>query len=202
MTAISAGSYPVPGGSYPVGLDVDPPAEQNRLSVLLRLLFVIPAAIVAYVVGLALVVVSVIAWFVVLITGKYPAGMSSFTEGGVRWVTRVLGYAYLLTDKYPPFALADDAGYPIRVAAQGQVEGRNRLTVFFRYILAIPHIIIVGVLGYAVGVVALIAWVIALVTGSVPPGLHNFIAGYLRWNLRYSAYLLLLTDEYPPFSLT
>lgn len=202
MTAISAGSYPVPGGSYPVGLDVDPPAQQNRVSVLLRILFVIPAAIVAYLVGLALAVVGLIAWFVILITGKYPSGMLSFSEGGMRWVTRVLGYGYLLTDKYPPFSLEDDAAYPIRVSAQGQIDGRNRLTVFFRYILAIPHLIIVGVLGYAVGVVALIAWVIALVTGSVPPGLHGFIAGYLRWNLRAQAYVLLLTDEYPPFSLT
>jgi Domain of unknown function (DUF4389) len=200
VTAIPA-SYDMPQGSYPVGLDVDPPAQQNRVSVILRLIFVIPAAIVAALVGIALAVVTLIAWFVILITGKYPAGLMSFAEGGLRWAVRVTGYCYLLTDKYPPFSLEDDAAYPIRVSVQGQIDGRNRLTCFFRYIMAIPHLIILGALNYVIGVVAFIAWLIAVFTGEVPDGLHNFIAGYLRWYTRAEAYILLLTDEYPPFGM-
>ena len=190
------------GTDYPVQVDIDGPQPQNRLSVLLRLIFAIPAAIVAAVIGLVAAVVAIIAWFAILITGKYPAGMLSFVVGALRWGTRVGGYAYLLTDKYPPFSSAEDAEYPIRLSAVEQVEGRNRLTTLFRVIMIIPHYIIISVLGYAAGVVGIIGWFAALFTGSVPAGLHSFLAGYTRWNARYQAYALLVTDEYPPFSLS
>jgi hypothetical protein len=194
MTAVGAG--------YPVEVDIDDAQEQNRLSVLLRLIYVIPAAIVAAVVGLVAAVVAIIAWFAILFTGKYPAGMLSFVVGALRWGTRVSGYAYLLTDKYPPFSSDENAQYPIRLSAVEQVEGRNRLTTLFRIIMIIPHYIIITVLGYAAGVVAVIAWFAALFTGTVPAGLHSFLGGYTRWNARYQAYALLVTDEYPPFSLS
>ncbi|MEX0783017.1 MAG: DUF4389 domain-containing protein [Dehalococcoidia bacterium] len=187
---------------YPVTVDVDDAKEQNRLSVLLRIIFAIPALLVAAVIGLVAAVVAVIAWFAILITGKFPAGMLSFVVGALRWTTRVSAYCYLLTDKYPPFSGDEDTAYPIRLQAVEQVEGRNRLTTLFRVIMIIPHYIIVGVLGYAAGVVALIGWFAALFTGSVPTGLHSFLTGYTRWNARYMAYALLITDDYPPFSLT
>jgi hypothetical protein len=192
----------VVGPVYPVEVDIDEPQEQNRLSVLLRLIFVIPAALIAAAVGFAAAVVAIVAWFAILITGKFPGGMLSFVVGALRWSTRVTGYFYLLTDKYPPFSLDQDAVYPIRLAAAEQVEGRNRVTTLFRVIMIIPHYIIISALGYAAGIVAFIAWFAALFTGSVPAGLHSFLAGYTRWNARYMAYALLVTDDYPPFSLT
>lgn len=188
--------------AYPIQLEVDPAAPQNRLSVFLRILYIIPQAIVLAFVGIALEIVTLIAWIVIIITGRYPEGMLRFAIGAFRWATRVGAYAYLLTDKYPPFSLEEHPSYPIRPSVQERSGDRNRLTVFFRIILAIPHAIIVGVLGYAVAVVVLIAWFAALFTGSVPEGLHNFVAGYARWNARYTGYLLLLCDEYPPFSLS
>jgi hypothetical protein len=188
--------------NYPVGVDVDPPAQQNRVSVFFRLLFMIPAAIVAGVIVLVAYVVALIGWFTILFTGKFPEGMVNFVVGALRWWTRVYGYVYLLTDKYPPFSLEDDSAYPVRFRGQGQSEGRNRLTAFFRIILAIPHIIIIQVLGYAAAVVGLISWFAALFTGSVPEGMHNFLAGYIRWTARTYAYMFLVTDEYPPFSLS
>jgi hypothetical protein len=188
--------------SYPVSLDVDPPAAQGRLGVFFRLILAIPQCIVFYVVAIVAAIITLIAWFVILITGKYPAGMMGFVEGTLRWGVRVGGYVLLLTDKYPPFSLNEAAAYPVRATVHGQVDGRNRLTVFFRIIMIIPHAIIVQVLGYAAEVVAFIAWFAALFTGSVPAGLHSFMAGYLRWYTRYAAYALLLTDEYPPFSLS
>lgn len=201
MTTMSA-NYAAGGGGFPASLDVDPPAGQNRLSVLLRLLFALPSAIGLSIVGLIAGVITVIAWLVILFTGKYPGGMMNVVQGYVRWAARTYGYLYMLTDKYPPFSLNEDSAYPIRPTVGGETDGRNRLTVFFRYLMAIPHLIVLGILNYAMAVVGFLAWVIALFTGSVPPGLHNFIAGYVRWQMRVQTYILLLTDTYPPFSLS
>jgi len=188
--------------AYPITLEVDPAAPQSRLTVFFRLLMVIPQAIVLAFVGIAAYIVTVIAWFAILITGSYPEGMLRFASGALRWGVRVEGYAYLLTGSYPPFSLEAISDYPIRPGVEGQSANRNRLTAFFRIIMVIPHAIIVQVLGYAVAVVVFISWVAALFTGSVPEGLHNFIAGYIRWYARYIGYAMLLCDEYPPFSLS
>jgi hypothetical protein len=188
--------------AYPFSVDVDAAAPQNRLSVLLRILYVIPHAIIMYFLQLAMGVIAFIAWFAILFTGQYPQGMMQFSVNAMHWWTRYTGYTYLLTDKYPPFAMGADANYPIRLAGDGTIEGRNRLTVFFRYFMLIPHAIVLAVLGLVGGVLILVAWIAALFTGSVPAGIHNFLAGLLRWTTRVGAYMLLLTDEYPPFSLS
>ena len=77
---------------------------------------------------------------------------------------------------------------------------RSRLTVFFRLLLVIPHVIWLEIWGIAVAVVVLIAWFAALFTGRVPAGLHNFIASFLRYSTRVYGYLFLLADPWPPFS--
>ncbi|MDZ7729133.1 MAG: DUF4389 domain-containing protein [Dehalococcoidia bacterium] len=143
-------------------------------------------------------------WFAILFTGRYPAGMLRFSIGFMRWNARVSGYMYLLTDRYPPFSMDEDALYPVRIEIDEEVEGRNRLTTFWpiRWLLAIPHLIIIQVLGYVAGILVFIAWIVALITGSVPAGLHNFLAGYVRWQFRANAYAYNLTDRYPPFSLS
>jgi hypothetical protein len=188
---------------YPINLEVEGPTRQSRLSVLLRLLYVIPHMIILYFLTIAMAVVWFISWFAILFTGSYPAGLLRFSLGTWRWLMRATAYAFLLTDKYPPFSLDDEAEYPIRLVAVEEVEGRNRLTTFWpvRFVLAIPHLLIVSVLVYAVAVVAFVAWFAALFTGSVPAGLHNFIAGGLRWYARAYGYTYNLVDEYPPFSL-
>ncbi|MBA4180001.1 MAG: DUF4389 domain-containing protein [Anaerolinea sp.] len=202
MTTVSPAYEAADSGPYPFGLDVDGPQAQNRLSVFLRLIFAIPHFIALALIGIAAYVITIIAWFVILFTGKYPGGMVNFTTGALRWGIRAYGYTFLLTDKYPPFSLDDDAAYPIRVSANPQLDGRNRLTVFFRVIMIIPHAIVLGIINYVAELLGFVAWLIALFTGSVPAGLHNFLAGWLRWSTRYYAYALLLTDEYPPFSLS
>jgi len=189
-------------GAYPFNVAFDPPKEQNRLSVLLRLLYAIPIAIVACIVVLIASVMTVIAWVVILVTGKYPEGMANFVLGAWRMTVTAGSYEYLLTDQYPPFSPSEDlAGYAVRPSGTVAIDGRNRLTVLLRYFMAIPHLIALWVLGVVGGVVALIAWFVALFTGSVPPGLHTFLSGWQRWQARAVAYILLLTDEYPPFSL-
>ncbi|MCK9517890.1 MAG: DUF4389 domain-containing protein [Dehalococcoidia bacterium] len=200
MTTTSA-EFAMAGGAYPVEVQVEPPVEQNRLSVLLRIIFAIPHAIIISALGYVVGVTAFIAWLIILFTGKCPPGLLKFHAGYVRWAARAYGYLGLLTDKYPPFSLDDDPAYPIRVSVAEAAEGRNRLTVFFRVILAIPHLIVLSILGLVVYIVAFIAWIIALITGVVPEGMHNFIGGVLRWSTRVNAYLYLLRDEYPPFSL-
>lgn len=201
MTAIPA-SIAVADGGYPFGLEVDGPQPQNRLSVLLRIIYAIPHLIILALLGVAAEVITVIAWLVILITGKYPGGMANFVLGAMRWGARSYGYMFLLTDKYPPFSLEATADYPIRFDGTVAIDGRNRVTVFFRVLMAIPHLIILYVLTLVAEVVGFIAWIVGLFTGRVPDGLHTFLAGWLRWELRAVAYYALLTDEYPPFSMS
>jgi hypothetical protein len=186
---------------YPVGLDVDGPAAQNRLSVLLRLIFAIPHVIVLYILLLVAEIVVFISWWVILFTGKLPAGMANFVANVLQWGARVGGYYALLTDKYPPFAMGEDSSYPVRLSITPQLEGRNRLTVFFRILMVIPQAIVLYIVTLVAEILVFISWIVALFTGTVPAGMHNFIAGWLRWELRVNAYMLLLTDQYPPFSL-
>jgi len=200
MAAISATAGV--SGPFPFGLEVGGPEPQSRLSVLLRIFYAIPHLIVLYLLNAVLSIVSFIAWLVILFTGKYPGGMMNFTTGGLRWSLRVGGYLALLTDKYPPFSLEDDATYPIRFVGTGHVDGRNRLTCFFRILMIIPHLIVLYVLGAIAEIAIFIGWIAALITGSVPGGIHNFAAGVLRWAARVEAYYYLLTDDYPPFSMS
>src|SRR5687767_8139424 len=120
------------GGSYPISFDVQPSAPQSRVSVFFRIILAIPHLLIFYFLGGVQSVVTLIAWFAIVITGKYPEGLLKFSIGVHRWGARVMGYATLLTDKYPPFSMDDDSSYPIRYQVQAQSEGRNRLTTFFR----------------------------------------------------------------------
>ena len=187
---------------YPITFDVGPASPQSRLTVLLRYFMAIPHLIILYALNIASQVVALIAWFAILFTGKYPAGLFGFSAGMLRWSTRVNAYMLLLTGQYPPFSLDDVPGYPVRLSIDANLENRNRLTTFFRIIMVIPHFIALAILAIPVSVVLMISWLVALFTGRVPDGLHNFIAGFARWSTRANAYMLLLTDEYPPFSLS
>jgi hypothetical protein len=89
--------------------------------------------------------------------------------------------------------------YPISFDADPALEGRNRLTSFFRYIVAIPWLIVAYIYGIVAEIVAIIAWFAIVFTGKYPEGLYNFTAGYLRMSTRTNSYLYLLTDEFPPF---
>jgi hypothetical protein len=79
---------------------------------------------------------------------------------------------------------------------------RNRFTVAFRIPLALPHLLILVVLGYLWSLTSIIAWFAILISGRYPPALYRFAVGVLRWSTRVEGYLLLLTDEYPPFALS
>ena len=204
---------------YPVQLEIDAAAPQNRFKVFFRPILVIPHWIIIGLLGIVAFVVWLLASLSIVITGRYPAPLLRFSTGYARWATRVSAYggAYsyneqtgigvitggFLTDKYPPFTLGEAPEYPVRLHVAEQVEGRNRLTGFFpvRLIMLIPHIIILAILGIIVTIATIVAWLAGIVLGRLPEWLHDFIAGYTRWSTRASIYGGLLVDEYPPFSM-
>ena len=186
---------PPPQALAPVLVAIDPPAPQSRLTVLVRMLLFIPHYIVLAALGLAAYVVTIIGWFAALFTGQLPGFAAEFLTGYLRWQTRAVAYLYLLTGIYPPFTL-EDAPYPIRVAV---LPGRlNRLAVFFRFILIIPAAIVIT-LAYlgAFTIVAFVTWIIVLIRGGMPAGLHQALSAVLRYGTRVMGYELMLTSAYP-----
>jgi Domain of unknown function (DUF4389) len=171
------------------------PAQQNRLTVLIRIILAIPHIIVLWALGIASEVVVVICWFAALFVGRLPNSLGEFLAGYLRWASRFYSYLFLLTDKYPPFELGD-AEYPVRVLVR---PGRlNRLAVFFRLILAIPAYILAALVLYGMETLVLfVTWLIVLIAGHMPRSLHEAIAAGTRYHIRFYGYVFLLTGTYP-----
>jgi hypothetical protein len=149
------------------------------------------------VLGAVASVVALIAWFSIVITGFMPSGLWNLSAYYLRWRVRAVAYLALLRDEYPPFG---DEPYPAELLLAAPDAPRNRLSVAFRLILALPHLVVLWALGIVWAVVTLIIWVSILIDGSCPPSLYRFSLGALRWSTRVEAYVLLLHDEYPPFA--
>jgi hypothetical protein len=171
------------------------PAQQDRLTVLVRIILAIPHLIVLWALGIAAEVVVIICWFAALFMGRLPDSLAEFLAGYLRWASRFYSYLFLLTDKYPPFELGD-AEYPVRVLIR---PGRlNRLAVFFRLILAIPAYILAVLVLYGMEtLVMFVTWLIVLIAGRMPRSLHEAIAAGTRYHIRLYGYLFLLTGTYP-----
>jgi hypothetical protein len=183
---------------YPVTYEADYQRERNRLTAFFRLLVAIPWLIVAYIYAIAQLVVVVIAWFALLILGRFPEGMYNFVGGVLRFSERVNGFAYLQTDEWPPFGIGEDPSYPIRVNFHPPAARQSRAKAFFRLILAIPLIVLSYAVSYALMGVAIISWLTIVFRGYQPAAIHNALAFLMGWNTRASAYILLMRDEYPP----
>jgi hypothetical protein len=150
------------------------------------------------VLGAVAVVCALIAWFAIVFTGSAPEGLLKLGAFYLRWRVRASAYIALLRDEYPPFG---DADYPAEVELPLVPVSRNRVSVAFRPILVVPHLLAIWAIGFAWGITTVIAWFAILFTGRYPRALYQFGTGALRWTTRVEAYLLLLTDDYPPFSL-
>ena len=183
---------------HPVQFMAQYAQRRSRLTVFFRLILAIPHLIVASLWGIAAIVVTFIAWFAILITGRYPLGMWRFVAEWFAYYQRVMGYTWLLTDVYPPFGNAGSE-YPIYVGLE-YPEASSRLKTFFRAVLVIPFLIVAYVLNWVGEIVAFISWVIIVIMGTLPGGLFNFIQMVLRFGARVSAFGLLLTDAWPNFS--
>jgi hypothetical protein len=186
--------------SYPVTFEADYVEQRSRLTTFFRLLLVIPHLIVASLWGIAVFVVVVIAWFALLFTGRWPAGMYDFTTGFLRYYTRVHAYLFLLADPYPPFSGADDSAYPVRLHVGPPLPEYNRLKVLLRIFYIIPAYLIVYVMNVVVELAAFASWLVIVVTGKQPKGLQDVIGLCLSYTARAFALFLLLTETYPPFT--
>jgi hypothetical protein len=208
---------------YPLQLTGELSPRLSRGLWLVKWVLAIPHYITLFFLWVAFVVVSVIAFFAILFTGRYPRGLFEFNVGVLRWSWRVGFYSYsaLGTDQYPPFTLADVPAYPARLEVDYQVSLSRGLVLVKWWLLALPHYLIIGVFtggafaGYnevndgnawadgsgLIGLLVLIAGIVLLFAGRYPRGLFDLVLGMNRWVLRVLAYAGLMTDTYPPFRL-
>jgi hypothetical protein len=192
---------------------------------LVKWLLAIPHFIILIFLWIAFFLVTIIAFFAILFTGRYPRGLFEFNVGVMRWTWRVGYYTYdvLGTDRYPPFSLADDPDYPARLDVAYPESLSRGLVLVKWWLLAIPQYVIVflfvggtwdtnswdqydrwGWGYYSVGLIAVcvfFAAIAVLFTARYPRGLYDFVMGMNRWAIRVTAYAALMTDTYPPFRL-
>jgi hypothetical protein len=229
---LTANPYPAFDGSpgYPVDCQIDPPARQNRWKTLFRLLFALPALLLAavlaglgagggggsrtqggettyswsYAVSIA-VTVAVLAWFACLALGRMPRGFRDLQAYALRYSAQAAGYLFLLTDRYPdanpetPTPPQPAPEHPVRLALTDDGR-RSRLTVFFRLLLALPHLVWLALWTLAAVVAAIVAWFAALVVGRLPQAFHRFLGAYVRYVAHVSAFITLVANPFPGFT--
>ncbi|MER6663907.1 DUF4389 domain-containing protein [Amycolatopsis japonica] len=206
--------------SVRVEAELDP--GLSRWLWLVKWVLAIPHYLVLALLWLAFIPLTVLAFFAILFTGRYPRVIFEFNVGVLRWTWRVHYYAYaaLGTDRYPPFTLADAPAYPARLEI-AYPERLSRGLVLVKWVLAIPHYLISALFaggglwlawrpeddgfswgaGGLIALLVVIAGFVLLFAGEYPKPIYDFVLGMDRWVVRVAAYVALMTDEYPPFRL-
>ena len=197
LPQVRPGSGP-PSAAYPVVTEFDRQEEYSRFLPIVKSLLLIPHWIALVFVWIAAFFAIVASWFAVLFTGTYPAGIHSFVTGTYRWTTRVTGYAFLMTDRYPPFSLGHDDDYPVRfdIAYTEQIA---RWRPLVHWLLVIPSMFVAGVLFFIAYFVVVIAFFAILFTKKFPQGMFDFNVVALRWQNRANVYSYWMTEKYPPW---
>jgi Domain of unknown function (DUF4389) len=205
---------------YPARLEVDYPAERNRLTTLFRIVLVIPIAIVSGVLTAGTTqtvydhtgqVVSrtsggisgglfIATLLMIVFRQRYPRWWFDFAVELTRFGTRIGAYLGLLTDQYP--STVDEQSVHLEIDYPDVERDLNTWLPLVKWLLAIPHYVALFFLSVAAVFCVVVAWLAILFTGQYPRGLFDFVVGVARWGLRVQAYaFLLVTDQYPPFSL-
>jgi hypothetical protein len=185
---------------YPIRYVADYARERRRWTTFFRLLLAIPWYIVGSVYALCAFVVAFLAWFALVFVARYPEGLYNFNAGVIRFLGRVYAFALLQTDAWPSFGFAHDPEYPIRVEIDPPPERYNRWKALFRWILGIPVVFMLYLIGYLYQLASVIAWFHIVFTGRNSGGVHNALTLGIAYQLRATAYFLLLTETLPPVS--
>ena len=185
--------------SYPVAFEVDYVERRNRLTAFFRLILAIPLAIWLTLYAIVAYVAIIIAWFAIVITGQFPAGLYNFVARFNRLLACTNAYVGLLCDPYPRFSGDDDPSYPVRMHFAGPLPRYSRLKTFFRGILAIPIWILRYVVNLLFEIGSVAAWFVIVILGRLPRGLFDVMVLANSYTARSDAYLFLLTETYPPF---
>jgi hypothetical protein len=210
---------------YPVAIHMEPQIEgRNRLTAFFRFFLALPHLILVGgpiamlasigwrmggdgmhmesgsggVLGVAVFCSAIFAWFALVLMARHPDALWRFGAWYLRWRVRAVAYMTLLRDDYPPFG---EGEYPASLTLTRPEGPRDRVSVAFRILLALPHILALWVLGLVWAFTTAVGWLYILVTGRYHETLYGFALGVLAWTMRVEAYLLLLRDEYPPFTL-
>ncbi|WP_328723424.1 DUF4389 domain-containing protein [Streptomyces sp. NBC_00247] len=176
-------------------LDVVEPARQRRLTVLLRFLLLLPHFVVLFFLCVVAAVMVVVGWFSALVLGRLPDPVFRFLAGRLGYQTRVLANEMLLVDRYPPFSFRAPGDYPVRVEVRP--TGLNRLAVLFRLLLMIPALVVQALAVTGWFTLSFVWWLVTLILGRMPKPLFEATAATLRHQMRFEAYVSMLTPAYP-----
>ena len=168
--------------------------QRSRLTTFFRILLVIPHAIVVLVWGIVALLATIVAWFAIVFTGRYPAGLWDFVAGWVRYDVRVTLYGYLAVDAFPPFNGGPD-GYAVQLAIP-RLERYSRLKTLLRIFYVIPAYLLTVILGYVFYIVGFVDWLVIVITGRQPDGLQSAVVWMAGWGIRVAGLLTLVTESY------
>jgi hypothetical protein len=183
------------GIAYPVTFDVEYPERLSRWKIFLKWLLAFPHLIIIYAISGAMYIPAA-AFLTILFRKKYPRWWFDFFVNLLRYLYRINVYLLLLRDDYP--ALDEEQAVHLEVEYPNDL---NRWLPLVKWLLALPHLIVLMILGIVYFIVLIIAWFAILITARYPRPLFAYSVGMHRWSLRVSAYAFyLFTDRYPPFS--
>ena len=208
---------------YAVDLEIDPPARQNRWTVAFRLVLAVPALLILSVLagsgssvfdsarssgGLgitsAIGIAAFLGWFYAMVKTRMPRGLRDLIAYALSYAAQTWAYLVLLTDRYPssdpltaigPLPTRSD---PVRMEVADELR-RSRLTVFFRLVLAVPHLVWLSLWGVVALVAAIVNWLVTLIAGASPQWAQRFLSAYVRYQMQVGAYLFLAGNPFPGF---
>jgi hypothetical protein len=217
-------------GTYPLDVEIDPPGRQRRWTTAFRVVLALPAFLLAGALigscggggqqagdsqsdeggafawfGGVGITVAFLAWFACLVKGRMPGGFRDLLAYVLRYNAQVAGYLLVLTDRYPDSDPAEPRTphppppHPIELVEDDDGR-RSRLTVFFRLLLALPHLVWLILWTIVVFVTSIVIWLVVLVAGRLPDALHRFIGAYVRYDVHVLSFLFLVANPFPGFT--
>jgi hypothetical protein len=185
---------------YPVKYEADYAEERKRWRTGFRFILAIPWLLLGSAYIAAAFIVAFMAWFAIVFTARYPKPLYDFNAGVIRFVARANAFLYLQTDEWPPFAFEQAPEYPIRAPVDPVPERYRRAKTVFRLILGFPVYFMLYLIGSLYPLAGMIAWFHIVFTGRSSAGTHNVLSYGLAYQLRATAYFLLMTETLPPIS--